>query len=215
MTIHREWSEKETKDLKVKKGNTMKKLIAILLVVLVAGVAFGDGTFTDYSNTSSKNDLELTTTVGGRYGLKVTASVITSLTPAGFISAEDIDSIVFTENGDGTVDPETFYINYMTNQRIAAAVTALASPLEGATAGNTSTINYSVAANGATFAVNGLGGEEGAAGPNTVTLFAETGTVNGMRVISESFTITMDPETWELATQDDYSTTWNISLTVN
>lgn len=193
----------------------MKKLIAILLVVMVAAVVFADGTFSGYTNINTKNDLELSTTVGGRYGLKVTAAQITNLTPAGFIGATDIDSIVFEENADGTVDSETFYINYMTNQRIAASVTATASPLAGGTAANTSTINYSVAANGENFTVDGLGGEEGAAGPNTITLYAETGTINGMRVISESFKITMDPVTWELATQDDYSTTWNITLTVN
>ncbi len=186
----------------------MKKLIAILLVLLVASVAFGAGPFDGYVNSAEKADLKLTTTVAGRYGLKVTAAQLGTLTPAAFIGATDVIEIPFTENQDGTVDPETYYINYMTNQRIKASVTATASPLEGAVAENDSTIYYTVTP------------PEGSAvdveSANTsITLYEETEVSNGMRVISESFTIAMDPDTWLNATQDEYSTTWTINLTVN
>lgn len=187
----------------------MKKLIAILLVLLVASVAFGAGPFDTYTtNSATKNDLELTTTVAGRYGLKVTAAELTTLTPAAFIGATDVTEIPFTENEDGSVDSETFYINYMTNQRIMASVTATASPLKGSVAENDSTIYYTV-----TPAVGDAVDVE--SDDTTITLYAETAVSNGMRVISDGFTIAMDPTTWLNATQDSYSTTWTINLTVN
>jgi hypothetical protein len=193
---------------RVKEENKMKKLIAILLVLLVASVAFGAGPFNGYTNSATKSDLELTTTVAGRYGLKVTADQLGTLTPAAFISATDVAEIPFTENVDGTVDSETFYINYMTNQRIMASVTATADPLVGETTGNDSTIYYTV-----TPAVGSAVDVEAAG--TSITLYAETAISKGMRVVSESFTIAMDSDTWLNATQDSYSTTWTINLTVN
>lgn len=186
----------------------MKKAIAILLVLLVAGVAFGADTFSGYTNDGSAS-LELQTVVAGRYGVKVTSDAVTGGTLGAlitaFINANEVSTpIVFTENAP----TETLYINYMTNQKIQAIVDVTATPLESDDEEITTKIGYTVTVDLTdTEVTSSSTGTE-------ITFFDESSETNGMRVQSKAFTIAMNTDDFLAATAAaDYETTWTIALT--
>jgi hypothetical protein len=181
----------------------MKKTIAILLV-LVIGMA---GVFAVNNNTA---DLELKTTVAGKYGLKIASRAVTGTTLGDKVTDFNdnltgellVGEVPFT-NEDLT---ETLYMNYLSNQKIQATVTTTMNPMAS---GSVSTkIGYSVAVDGATSPVEVGSGDSAV----PITFIDEGSVVNGMRVESKEFTITMDEDEWLAATAADYTTTWTVTL---
>jgi hypothetical protein len=184
----------------------MKKTIAILLV-LVIGMA---GVFAANNSTA---DLALKTNVPGKYGLKIASRAVTGATLGAKVTdfndnltgALLVTEVLFTDQ-DLT---ETLYMNYLSNQNIQATVTTTMNPMAS---GSVSTkIGYSVAVDGATAPVEPV--EVGSGDSSvSITFIDEGSVVNGMRVESKAFTITMNSDEWLAATAADYTTTWTVTL---
>lgn len=182
----------------------MKKTIAILLV-LVIGMA---GVFAANNSTA---DLALKTNVPGKYGLKIASRAVTGATLGAKVTdfndnltgALLVTEVLFTDQ-DLT---ETLYMNYLSNQKVKATVTTTMNPMAS---GSVSTkIGYSVAVDGATAPVEVGSGDSSV----SITFIDEGSVVNGMRVESKAFTITMDSDEWLAASAaTDYSTTWTVTL---
>lgn len=187
----------------------MKKAIAILLVLLVAGAAFG-GTFDSYTNDADAS-LVLQTTVAGRYGVKVSDAALTSETLGALITeflgvTSITDPVIFSEDAPS----DTLYVHYMTNQKIQAVVDVDADPLASGTAGIDTKIGYTVTVDGTPTEVAST------ASAVNIKFIEEAGVTNGMRVASKAFTIAMDTDDFLAATAaSDYETTWTINLTTN
>jgi hypothetical protein len=98
-------------------------------------------------------------------------------------------------------------MNYLSNQKVKATVTTTMNPMAS---GSVSTkIGYSVAVDGATAPVEVGSGDSSV----PITFIDEGSVVNGMRVESKAFTITMDSDEWLAASAaTDYSTTWTVTL---
>ena len=188
----------------------MKKVLAILLVLFVAGFVF--------AANNSTADLELGTSVGGRYGVKVTEEVIGDGTLGSKVSAFDdedaVTSVTFDiEEGGENWNKVDLAISYLTNQKIKAIVSVGAHALASDTVGVTTKIGYSVTGDTSGDPVAVLTTAEGA---TTITFFEEAAITNGMRVDTKAFSITLNTDDYLAATQaDDYNTTWTIGLTVN
>ncbi|MDN5334425.1 MAG: hypothetical protein PWP59_1687 [Sphaerochaeta sp.] len=185
----------------LKRMNKMKKTIAILLV-LVIGMA---GVF------AATADLELTTTVDGKYGLKIASRAVTGANLGALVTDFNdnltgtslVSQVPFTDE-DLT---ETLYMNYLSNQKIQATVTTTMAPM--ASESVSTKIGYSVAVNGVATPVE-VDSEDTAV---PITFIDEGSVVNGMRVESKEFTITMDKDEWlAAAAATDYTTTWTVTL---
>ncbi|WP_320121718.1 hypothetical protein [uncultured Sphaerochaeta sp.] len=183
----------------------MKKTIAILLV-LVIGMA---GVFAANNSTA---DLELKTTVAGKYGLKIATRAVTGANLGAKVTdfndnltgALLVGEVPFT-NEDLT---ETLYMNYLSNQKIQATVTTAMDPMASESGAVTTKIGYSVAINGGDTVE--VGSDDSAV---SITFIDEGSIVNGMRVESKEFTITMDEDEWlAAAAATDYTTTWTVTL---
>ena len=181
----------------------MKKTIAILLV-LVIGMT---GVFAD---NNSSADLKLETTVAGKYGLKIATRAVEGATLRAKVTdfndnlTEDllVGEVPFTNE-----EPKkTLYMNYLSNQKIKATVTTTMNPM--ASASISTKIGYSVAVDGVTSLVEVGSGDSSV----PITFIDEGSVVNGMRVESKGFTITMDEDEWLAATAADYTTTWTVTL---
>ncbi len=168
----------------------MKKVIAILLVLLVTGVVFG---------ADATTSLDLGASVGGRYGLIITGSGVTDPeTRLAFGLLEPVGTsespIVFSE-GDLS---ESLKVHLMTNKNSAYDVIVTAAPL---TAGGDTDIIYDV--NNTTVS-----------GANTeITLHSITA-APGLTISSQAFEIVIDSDSWENAAEGEYSTTWTVELKV-
>jgi len=190
----------------------MKKTIAILLILVIGMV----GVFAANNNST---DLKLAATVSGKYGLKIATSGVSGVTLAEKVSSFTTGlTEVTTQDFDDENLTATLYVNYMTNQKIKAAVTASMYALESA---NTSTpIGYTVTStyggSDVTTTVSNEDLERDLSTPKTIKLFEETAETNAMRVISQAFKIDIAELDWNAATADeDYTTTWTVDLTVN
>ena len=168
----------------------MKKAIAILLVLLVAGMVFG---------ADADTSLYLGASVGARYGLVITAggdanpttrSAFDALTPVGTSGSP----IQFGEE-DLT---ETLKVHLMTNKNSAYNINVTASPL---TAGGETDIGYTV-------------DSQAISVENTPFVLHSITANPGLTIDSDSFVITIDPDDWEDAAEGVYSTTWTVELVV-
>lgn len=204
--------ETKTKRRDVRKENKMKKAIAILLVLLVAGVMFG-GTFNSYNN-DTESELILNTIVAGRTGVVISDTNLSGDTLgakiSSFLTLSEKGSVTFTEDFNSA----ELFIAYMTNLKNPAIVSVSASPLA---ADDVSTkIGYNVTIDSETPI---LVEKEG--GPVTITFWdeGETAPANGgMRVESKTLNIAMLEADFLAATGGadlNYTTTWTVNLTQN
>ncbi len=177
----------------------MKKALAILLVLLVAGVAFG-------ANDASTN-LYLQTAVGDQFGVVITTPSadptnkleFAELTPVGTSGSP----IVFTD----TALSKSLEVHLMTNKNSAYTVTVLANPMIAS--GVTTKIGYTVTPlGGSTFSVLSSSSDV----PITLNSIVATA---GLRFSSKEFTIAMSKADWDLAESGTYSTTWTVNLATN
>ncbi len=180
----------------------MKKTIAILLVLVLAGVGL-------FAANNATADLELNTSVAGRYEIKVSSAAVTGATLGArltsFAGLVAVSSVTFTEQ-DLT---ETLNVSYLTNQKIKATVTVAAWPMKSETQGVDTEIGYNVTVG--TNAAIPVAKE--IANAVEITLYDEGSVTNGMRVISQSFKVDMIEDDWTAATADTtYKTDWTITL---
>jgi hypothetical protein len=177
----------------------MKKAIAILLVLLVAGVAFG----------ATSNDLVVNTTVNELEGLKLSSTALTTLTA--WNDETDIDEALTFTSTDAEIVPDaaSFFINLRTNKKNSYTVGLSGLPLASETEGVTSKIGYVITAGTNTFTVASTA--TAAVGPTTIATFVAG---NGMRYQSEEATVTLDSTSWMAATADSgYTATITVSIT--
>lgn len=180
----------------------MKKTIAILLVLVIGMVGV-------WANNATA-DLELTTSVAGKYGLKIASRAVTGATLGALVTDFNdnlvgellVSEVPFTD----TDLTETLYINYLSNQKIQATVTTTMNPMSSV---DTSTnIGYSVTVGTGTPVVVGK-----AASSVAITFIDEGSETNGMRVVGQDFTINMNADDWLAATAaENYTTTWTVTL---
>jgi hypothetical protein len=180
----------------------MKKTIAILLVLVIGMVGV-------FANNNTAN-LELSTSVAGKYGLKIASRAVTGATLGALVTDFNdnlvgeilVSEVPFTDSNLTA----TLYINYLSNQKIQATVTTTMDPMSSA---DTSTkIGYSVTVGTDTPVVVGK-----AASSVPVTFIDEGSEINGMRVVGQAFTIDMNYDDWLAATAaTNYTTTWTVTL---
>lgn len=172
----------------------MKKAIAILLVLLVAGVVFGA-----IGDTVGTTSLTLNSTVSPNSDLFISdTDLISSIDVSNF-------STLLSANEDTTVafDDEnltaTLYVYMKSNIRPGYTV-QVDSPAELV---NTSHAGFSIG-----YTIEGV-----AVDGSTDFTLADIGSGNGMRVDNSSFTIAMDTDDWALASADlVYSTIWTVNM---
>lgn len=219
----------------------MKKTIAILLVLVIGMVGVWAGTFDSYTNNGSA-DLELTTSVAHRYGLKIGTRAVTGANLGALVTdfltfpvANTVTSVPFTEDELS----EVLYVNYMNNSKGSTTISTTMSPMFSSS--TDTKIGYSVTIDGQAAVVvpsvlstvsTPVYEDDGITpvlDPETnepvvvvsdvpigITFINESATSNGMRVASKKFTIAMDQTAWlAAAAAADYSVTWVINLTSN
>ncbi|MBK5263412.1 MAG: hypothetical protein JJE17_12730 [Peptostreptococcaceae bacterium] len=187
----------------------MKKIIAILLVLVLAGV----GVFADDNDIADNNDtasLKLMTAVGGRYEIKVASGSVSGDTIAArltsFGNLASVRSVIFTDS-DLT---ETLNVSYLSNVKKQATVTVDASPMTSSTTGGA--IGYNVTVGTA----DAIDVAKNASSAVSITLYDEGSNSNGMRINSQVFTLNMKSVDWvDAPAASDYTTTWTITLQTN
>ena len=168
----------------------MKKVIAILLVLLVAGVVFG---------VDATTSLTLNSYVQASSDLKVSLDAI----PSSF-GVSDWGSITSTESvdfGDAEGESLTAELNVFMKSNIRAGWTVSVVAPEALSTENAAdgTIGYTIKGT----AVNGT---------NDIKL-ASIAAGNGMRVAAEPFAIVMNSDDWALASADiNYTATLTINM---
>lgn len=174
----------------------MKKLLSVFLVLLVVGgMAFGEPAVQDSTT------LVLNSTVAANYGIKILSADLETKNVGTFNAAAATANVNFTDE----VQAASLYVAMKSNTKAAYKVKVTALPLSSLTV--TTKIGYTVAATGET-AVDVASNSEGS---NIV--LASFPLVNGMRVVTNAFTITIDDVEWLAAGQaTDYTTTWTVNL---
>lgn len=170
-------------DLEVKEENKMKKLIAILLVLLVASVAFG---------ASSDDTLTLTTTVSAMPAqIKITDEALT--TNGAFATATPYTAEISAIDPESTTAPSTgiLYANVRANSRVSFGVRVSAEDMKHNTPGIESSIRYSIT-DGTTTINSEATHTEYANLTESDELFAvDFSSAMGMSVLNKSFSITL------------------------
>lgn len=177
----------------------MKKTIAILLVLVIGMVGV-------WAANDNDTTLMLNSTVSGKYGLKIDSTGVTGATLSEKIASfNNLTEVASTSFNDGDLT-ETLYVNYMSNQKIKATVTTSMLPMSSNTV--TSKIGYGVTVGTTTTEVP-ADAESGVA----ITFIEDAVEINGMRVVSQAFTINVDSTEWQAAgAAADYTTTWTVTL---
>jgi hypothetical protein len=180
----------------------MKKILAILLVLFVAGFVFADN--------NNATDLELSTAVGGRWEVMVSDDNL-----EGDNTGESLgnwgDANVVTELAFPTgAETRSAYISILTNRRVQAEVTVTANPL--ASVDTTTKIGYTVSFEDESYSSITVGkGDTNKSG----VLFKEDAIYNGMRVKSNKFSVNLNATDYQDATAAaNYTTTWTINLNI-
>ena len=179
--------ETKTKRREVRKENKMKKAIAILLVLLVAGVMFG----------ANEASLSVSTSISAVTGLKISQdAAITNWSTAGITTlSTPLTATAVTD----------LFVNLQTNKKTSFTINIDAPHL----ANNDNTITYKIpyvvtaAANGggtASAPVN-----SGAVDQPLVTFIGDPGT--GLRILNHGFSIDVDDSAYENAVEGSYAAT--------
>jgi hypothetical protein len=183
----------------------MKKAIAILLVLLVAGVAFG----------ADPASLVINTTMSGVESIKLSTTALGVST----YTAEGLDeTLSFTSEDELTVpDDQTAYVNLRTNKEnsyeISLSGISLISPTVDTTIGYVLTpvagTGYSV---GSALTVLKADTETPKTADPFITYTADS--TSGLRVVPAAFTVALTDADWLAATAAaDYTTTVTVTLT--
>ncbi len=191
----------------------MKKTIAILLVLVIGMVGvFAVSVYGAYANDGD-DTLTLTTTIAGRFGLKIaTAAVAGDTTGAkitSFLGLTSKTNVPFTEE-DLT---ETLNVNYMNNQKGTMTISTTIAPLVasvtvGEVTSEVDSLGYTVNVGSTSYTVNDTT-------PSATVTFLTT-PVTGMTIGAVPFTVTIASEDWLNAAADElYTTTWTVNLSVN
>lgn len=165
----------------------MKKAIAILLVLLVAGAAFG-------ANDAS---LQISSTINPVTGLKISqVSAITEWATAG------ISELTTPLTADAVTD---LFVNLQTNKKTSFTINIDTPDLANTDTSITYTIPYTVTA-----AASGDGTAAAAVSSGTVdqplvTFGGDTGT--GLRILNHGFSIDVDDTAYANAVEGTYNTT--------
>lgn len=182
----------------------MKKTIAILLVLVLAGV----GLFAALpSNTSTT--LDLNTSITARYVVKISEAAVTGATMklkrTSFEGLEAVTKIDFDAEATVQQLSKTLNVSYLSNYKGKASVSVTVVPMKSLTTGVE--IGYDVLVGATTYPV-----AIGATGV-PITFMSESASVNGMRIESQAFTVTMRESDWDLAPEgNDYTTKWTVNL---
>lgn len=181
----------------------MKKTIAILLVLVLAGVGLFAVPLTD-----NQTELELKTAVGGQYAVKISSDEITTTDLASKISTfKTLSEVTSATFDDSTALDVDLYVSYLSNQKIQAKVSVSAAPM--ASSDTSTKIGYIVSGSFTDSPVT-------VDATKTITFYDEGSVVNGMRVFSKAIKIAMIQDDWTAATAaDNYTTTWTVNLTSN
>ena len=183
----------------------MKKAIAILLVLLVAGVAFG----------ADPASLVINTTMSGVESIKLSTEALTTST----YTAEGLnETLSFTSEDELTVpDDQTAYVNLRTNKedsyKISLSGKSLISPTVETTIGYVLTpvagTGYSI---GSALTVLKTDTATAKTADPFITYTADS--TSGLRVVPEAFTVALTDAAWLAATAAaDYTATVTVTLT--
>ena len=180
----------------------MKKVIAILLVLLVTGVVFGGPTTAELTLGATVNPFE---------GIKLSiGSGLDTISTWNGATSEDA-TLTLTAAGPDAAPSGDFYVNLRTNRAGAISVGFLGNALTAD--GINTEIDYEISTAGGTgFSSAGtfesVNGSETAV--NVITFTADT---NGARVIPALATVAMVQGSWEAALEGTYGTTVTVSIT--
>jgi hypothetical protein len=178
----------------------MKKAIAIILVLFVAGMAFSAGPAT--------GELDVATSVTGFEGIKLSLASGVSEIAAWNALGTDTLSLDLGDD-DGTAAPEgTFFVNLRTNK--AAAITVGFSG-DKLSAGLATDVDYTITTAGGT-GYTSAGTFNTKTSTEATNVLEFTSASSGARVVPAGVAITVDQDTWELAMEGDYTTTVTVSI---
>jgi hypothetical protein len=172
----------------------MKKAIAILLVLLVAGAAFGAT-----GDTAGSTSLTLNSLVSPNSDLFISDTDLSgSIEVSNFsslLTSNEITEVSFDDENLSAI----LYVYMKSNIRAGYTVVVESPSALASTIDTTTTIGYSI---------NGTAVD----GSSNFTL-ADIDAGNGMRIANESFTIAMTQADWDLASADiTYTTDWTVNM---
>lgn len=177
----------------------MKKAIAILIVLLVTGIAFAAG--------PASGELDVTTSVTGFEGIKLSLE-------NGVSQIADWNNLEAPQPlnlgvDDGTAAPSgTFYVNLRTNKAAAITIGFSGAKL---TAGLATEVDYTITTAGGT-GYTSVGTFNTKTSTESANVIEFTAASNGARVVPAEVAIAVDQGTWELAMEGDYETTVTVSI---
>ncbi len=178
----------------------MKKAIAILIVLLVTGIAFAAG--------PASGELAVTTSVTGFEGIKLSLeNGVSQIADWNNLGTDTLP--LDLGDDDGTAAPSgTFYVNLRTNKAAAITIGFSGAKL---TAGLATEVDYTIAAVAGT-GYTSVGTFNTAASTESTNVIEFTAASNGARVVPAEVAIAVDQDTWELAMEGDYETTVTVSI---
>lgn len=179
----------------------MKKVIAILLVLLVTGVVFGGPTSAELTLGATVNPFE---------GIKLSVgSALDSIST--WNGADEDAALTLDAAGPDEAPSGDFYVNLRTNRAGAITVGFLGNALTAD--GIDTEIDYEITTEGGT-GFSSAGTFASASGATeAVNVITFTANSNGARVIPALATVAMVQDSWAAALEGTYGTTVTVSIT--
>ncbi|MGB4405378.1 MAG: hypothetical protein WBI82_00770 [Sphaerochaeta sp.] len=171
----------------------MKKTIAILLVLVLAGVGLFAVSGTEYSNSV----LQLSTLINPINRIGITVTDLTITTYQEFLAQADTTPTPTAIDAGVNAGTAVAYLNVATNNPLGVNVSLVATPLSG-TAVNANKIHYIVGCGDATFDTSD------SSGTTSVIAAVDIKATTVVRIVTKPINITLTQADYDLAPADTY-----------